>query len=117
MSRNMKIDYVELPASDFSSQEVFFQSVFDWSFTSYGNEYHAFAGGGLDGGFYKSEAKSLAADGAALVVFFAEDLEAAEEKIKAAGGEISTATFSFPGGRRFHFKDPHGNEYAVWTEV
>lgn len=116
MSNDQKIDYIELPAADFAAQQAFFESVFDWKFTSYGPEYHAFTDGQIDGGFYKSDMQSLASNGAALVIFYAIDLEAVETKVTSAGGVISTAVFDFPGGRRFHFTDPHGNEYAVWTD-
>jgi len=111
-----KIDYIELPAADFQKQQQFFEAVFDWSFTSYGPEYHAFTDGHIDGGFYKSKSTSLASTGAALVIFYALDLESVEAKVSSAGGTISTPVFDFPGGRRFHFIDPHGNEFAVWTD-
>lgn len=116
MPADKKVDYIELPASDFSAQQAFFETVFDWSFTSYGPEYHAFTDGKIDGGFYRSDAVSLASQGAALVIFYADDLSAVEAQVCKAGGEISTPVFEFPGGRRFHFTDPHGNEYAVWTD-
>lgn len=116
MPTDKKVDYIELPAADFAAQQAFFERVFSWSFTSYGPEYHAFTDGQIDGGFYKSDAVSLASKGSALVIFYASDLETIEKQVIDAGGEISTPTFKFPGGRRFHFKDPHGNEYAVWTD-
>lgn len=116
MPDDLKVDYIELPAADFAKQQEFFESVFDWTFTSYGPEYHAFTDDRIDGGFYKSNARSQASNGAALVIFYAADLEAVEAKVIAAGGVISTAVFDFPGGRRFHFNDPHGNEFAVWTD-
>lgn len=116
MPKDLKVDYIELPASDFSTQQAFFEHVFDWKFTSYGPEYHAFTDDHIDGGFYQSNAQSLAVNGAALVIFYALDLEAVEAKVIAAKGAISTPVFDFPGGRRFHFTDPHGNEYAVWTD-
>jgi len=116
MPTDKKIDYIELPASDFTAQEAFFKSVFNWSFTSYGPEYHAFTDGHLDGGFYQSSRVSKAENGASLVIFYALDLESVEQDVISAGGSISTPTFDFPGGRRFHFTDPHGNEFAVWTD-
>ncbi len=116
MPKDMKIDYLELPATDFDAQQAFFESVFGWSFTSYGPQYHAFTDGHIDGGFYQSEKVSLASNGACLVIFYAIDLEAVQSLVQKAGGIISTPTFDFPGGRRFHFNDPHGNEYAVWTD-
>lgn len=116
MPKDKKVDYIELPAADFTAQQTFFESVFDWKFTSYGPEYHAFTDDQIDGGFYKSNAQSLVSNGAALIIFYALDLEAVEAKVAAAGGVVSTSVFDFPGGRRFHFTDPHGNEYAVWTD-
>lgn len=114
-----KINYLELPASDLSAVKAFFETVFAWKFTDYGPEYSAFykAEAGLDGGFYQSALTSNAEQGAALVVFYSAALETTEAKICAAGGKISKPTFSFPGGRRFHFCDPCGNEYAVWSDV
>lgn len=116
MPTDMKIDYVELPAADFDAQQSFFEAVFHWSFTSYGEQYHAFTDGNIDGGFYKSDLISNSDAGAALVIFYAVDLAAVESKVVAAGGKIKTPVFDFPGGRRFHFTDPHGNEYAVWSD-
>lgn len=116
MPHDLKVDYIELPAADFASQQQFFETVFDWKFTSYGPGYHAFTDGRIDGGFYQSDAISLASNGASLVIFYALDLEAVEASVVAAGGVISTPVFDFPGGRRFHFTDPHGNEFAVWTD-
>jgi len=116
MPNNMSIDYIELPASDFSDVEAFYSKVFGWTFESYGPEYHAFKDGNLDGGFYKSTTVSSADAGAALVIFYATDLEAVQDAVVAAGGAIVKPIFSFPGGRRFQFTDPHGNELAVWTD-
>lgn len=116
MPADKRIDYIELPAIDFDAVEAFYRSVFGWTFQDYGPEYRAFNDGGLDGGFYKSDKRSAQADGAALVIFYAKDLEAVQRAIVAAGGRIVTDTFAFPGGRRFHFADPHGNELAVWTD-
>lgn len=116
MSKHEKIDYVEFPSNDLAATKVFFTAVFGWSFTDYGPEYTAFSNQGLDGGFFKSERVSSTTHGAALIVFYSETLEATQVKVEAAGGSIIKPTFSFPGGRRFHFTDPHGNEYAVWSD-
>jgi predicted enzyme related to lactoylglutathione lyase len=113
---DQKIDYIELPASDFDAVEAFYASAFHWSFTDFGSEYRAFSDEQLDGGFYKSELRSSTANGAALVILFAIDLEATQDKVVANGGSICREIFSFPGGRRFHFQDPHGNELAVWSD-
>lgn len=116
MPAHEKINYIELPAADIDAVKKFFSAAFDWTFTDYGPDYTAFSEQGLDGGFYRANLSSSIANGAALVVFYSTDLEATEKKIKAAGGDICRAIFSFPGGRRFHFTDPNGNEYAVWSD-
>lgn len=112
-----KINYLEIPAKDLAATKAFFTAVFDWQFTDYGPEYVAFdKTAGLDGGFYLSKEQATAATGSVLVVFNAEDLAATQAKIEVAGGVISQVVFEFPGGRRFHFLDPNGNEFAVWSE-
>src|SRR5258705_470749 len=110
---NHQIDYVELPATDLPATKEFYSSVFGWKFEDYGPEYASFFDGRLGGGFHtrgSAPAKGL------LLVIYAEDLGATEARIRAAGGLIVKDTFSFPGGRRFHFTDPNGNELAVWSE-
>ncbi len=105
------VDYVELAAPDFAPVKAFYGEVFGWEFTDYGPEYCGFEDGRLAGGFRKAEPR----EGTSLVVLFARDLEATEAAVKAAGGTISREIFSFPGGRRFHFRDPVGNDLAVWS--
>lgn len=117
MSSHHKINYVEFPARDFDRIKAFYQKAFNWQFTDYGADYIAFSGAGLDGGFFRSEHESLTVTGSALVVLYSEDLEGSEQTITEAGGAICQSIFSFPGGRRFHFKDPNGNELAVWSDV
>jgi len=112
----LHIHYVELPAEDLGAIKAFYGAAFGWTFVDYGPSYVAIENAGLDGGFYVSEARSTTATGGALVILYAADLEGAEARVKAAGGEIVRPTFSFPGGRRFHFADPHGNELAVWSD-
>ncbi|MEE9319201.1 MAG: VOC family protein [Granulosicoccus sp.] len=118
MPQNLKIDYIELPAADFTAIQDFYSNVFGWTFESWGDQYLAFNDGRLDGGFYKTgpELCSNTITGAALVIFYASDLEAVHEAVVKAGGTILKPTFDFPGGRRFQFADPHGNELAVWTD-
>ena len=117
MHQHEKIDYVEFPALDLAGTRQFFTSVFDWSFTDYGPDYIAFSNAGIDGGFYKANQHSSTEQGCALIVFYSKDLEATQQKIEQHGGHVVQPVFSFPGGRRFHFVDPNGNEYAVWTDV
>ena len=111
-----KINYVELPASDFEATRAFFGEVFGWTFKAWGEEYLAFHNAGLDGGFYRSKLQSTTANGAALVVFYSEKLEETQSKIEQAGGKIVLEIFDFPGGRRLHFSDPNGNEFSVWSD-
>ena len=115
MSSQLKLNYVEFPAYDIPATKTFFEKAFGWSFVDYGPDYTAFSDQGLDGGFYQSKLTSLAANGAALLVLKSDDLERTQTIVEVAGGIISTAIFSFPGGRRFHFIEPSGNEFAVWS--
>ena len=117
MNEHEKINYVEFPAKDIEKSKAFFSAVFGWSFVDYGPDYAAFSNEGLDGGFFKSDLSASTENGSALIVFYSKELEETLTKIKAAGGIIIKPIFSFPGGRRFHFGDPNGNEYAVWSDV
>jgi predicted enzyme related to lactoylglutathione lyase len=117
MNEHEKINYVEFPAKNIQATKDFFKKVFGWSFEDFGPDYTAFSAQGLDGGFFKSDLSSLTANGAALIVFYSENLETTEAKIENAGGMIIRPIFSFPGGRRFHFTEPSGNEFAVWSDV
>lgn len=117
MSQHEKINYVEFPAKDMSAAKAFFADVFAWQFIDYGPDYCDFSNAGISGGFYRSDKFSDTQNGSVLLVFFSEALEATQEKIIKAGGKITAKTFDFPGGRRFHFTDPNGNEFAVWSDV
>ena len=116
MSEHEKINYVEFPAKDINVAKLFFKSAFGWSFVDYGDEYTAFSDAGINGGFFKSDLSTLTANGSALVVLYSENLEETQLKIEHAGGSIIKPIFSFPGGHRFHFCDPNGNEFAVWSD-
>lgn len=111
-----KINYIEFPASDLEGTKAFFSNAFGWQFVDYGPDYAAIQGAGLDGGFYRSNLVARTETGSALVVLYSSDLEASQDKVEQAGGKIVRPIFSFPGGRRFQFSDPSGNEYAVWSE-
>ncbi len=115
-TKHEKINYVEFPAKDLEATKAFFTSVFGWSFEDYGPDYTAFLKEGLDGGFFRSEQASLTSNGGALIVFYSKELEETQAKIEAAGGTIIKPIFSFPGGRRFQFTEPSGNEFAVWSD-
>ena len=116
MPEHEKINYVEFPATDIEATKEFFGKAFGWSFTDYGPDYTAFSGEGLDGGFFKSGTIATTEMGSALIVFYSNDLEDTQKKIEQAGGHTIKPIFPFPGGRRFHFADPNGNEYAVWSD-
>jgi predicted enzyme related to lactoylglutathione lyase len=113
MSNDQRIDYVEFPTTDVPATRRFYTEAFGWQFTDYGPDYTSFVDGRLAGGFFK--AKSAGAR-SPLVVIFAEDLAKAEARVRQAGGTIVKPAYSFPGGRRFHFTDPSGNELAVWSD-
>ena len=112
MREDGKIDYVEFPALDLSPTKAFYERAFNWRFTDYGPGYAAM-NEGLDGGF---DADPGSRSAGPIIVLYANDLEAAHARVRAAGGVILKPIFSFPGGRRFHFRDPSGNELAVWSE-
>jgi uncharacterized protein len=113
MSNDKRIDYVEFPATDIAATKRFYTEAFGWKFTDYGPDYTSFEDGRLTGGFFKAPA---AGAGSPLIVIFATDLAAAEARVTGAGGKVIKPAFSFPGGRRFHFADPSGNELAVWSD-
>jgi uncharacterized protein len=117
MNEHEKINYVEFPAKDLPATKSFFQQAFGWVFEDFGPEYTAFSNQGIDGGFYHSEMESSTSNGAALIIFYSQELEATQAKIEQAGGAISKPIFAFPGGRRFHFTEPSGNEFAVWSDL
>lgn len=118
LNKSNTINYIEMPARDISKTKAFFESVFGWSFTDYGSDYMSFSHkeAGVDGGFYKLDKDMATANGSALIVLYSDDLALLEEKIVAFGGKVTVPVFSFPGGKRFHFTDPSGNEFAAWTE-
>ena len=111
MREDGKIDYIEQPGGDLKATKAFYEQAFGWKFQDWGDSYCAFHEG-LDGGF-GSDPDSVKTP---LVILYAHDLEAMEAKVRAAGGQIVREIMSFPGGRRFHFTDPAGNQLAVWSE-
>lgn len=114
MRKAGKIDYIELPGGELVSTKRFYADAFGWRFQDFGPTYAAFEDAGVDGGFQGDPAQAPAQP---LVILYTDDLEGAADKVVAAGGATSTPIFSFPGGRRFHFRDPAGNELAVWSET
>ena len=117
---NLQMDYIEFPATDIEATKRFYSQVFGWQFQDWGPSYTSFHDGRLGGGF-NGEAQPTGADGGAktrgvLVVIYAASLDEIYRKVKDSGGKIIRETFEFPGGKRFHFADPNGNELAVWSE-
>ena len=108
------IDYIEFAAPDLDAVKTFYAAAFGWKFTDYGPEYTGIqrAEGGEVGGIRKGTGSRLGP----LVILYSNDLEASVRAVTDAGGEIVTEPFEFPGGRRFHFTDPAGNELAVWSD-
>lgn len=110
---NVPINYIELKANDLETIKTFYQQAFGWTFTDYGPSYTAFSDSGVEGGFEKTEEEIT---NGALIVLYHKELEGIQKQIEEAGGRIVVPIFSFPGGRRFQFLDPSGNELAVWSE-
>ena len=107
----LAIDYVEFGSPDLAASRAFFEAAFGWSFTDYGPDYVAFDKAGISGGFAEAEDRV-----APLVILYADDLDAAEASVREAGGEVVVPQFDFPGGRRFHFREPGRNLLAVWSK-
>ena len=110
------INYIEFPLNKVAETKTFYQEVFGWEFTDWGPSYLSFSGAGIDGGF-NGESTVEATKPGVLVVLFADDLEATLVRVKESGAEIIAEIYDFPGGRRFHFMDPNGNELAIWSPL
>ena len=114
MNENDKrIDYIELPTVDIAEAKRFYGDVFGWEFVDYGPDYASFNDGRMNGGFRK---ESEVRRGGPLIVIYSINLEQIREKVKTARGTIVQDIFEFPGGCRFHFTDPSGNELAIWSD-
>lgn len=106
-----RLDYVELPATDIAATSAFYERAFGWSMTQFAPTYSATTSGDTDIGLQADESDRPMAP---LPVIQVKDLEAALAAVEGAGGQIVKPILPFPGGRRFHFRDPSGNELAVW---
>ena len=105
-----KIDYIEFPSSDRAATSAFLAAAFGWGIVSYGPDYDGLSDAGIDGGVDQAAEKVAAT----MAIIRTEDLDAAERRVLSAGGVITRPQFDFPGGRRFHFREPGGNEMAVY---
>jgi len=111
--QDRRVDYIEFQSTNIEATKKFYSDVFGWEFTDYGPDYVSFADGRLTGGFVLAPEVQA---GGALVVLYSTGLEKIKQQVMENGGKIARDIFEFPGGRRFHFTDPSGNELAVWSD-
>lgn len=116
MHHHHAIDYLELTVSDMSAAKRFYGDAFGWQFTDYGPDYAGIQRLGGDGEVGGLRLDANVTRGGALLVLYSTDLDVSMRAIRDAGGKVVVEPFEFPGGRRFHFTDPAGNELAVWSE-
>ncbi len=109
------VDYVEIPATDIDKTREFFEQLFGWKFQEWGPDYYSFNDGRLDGGLRRSDEAAPASG--VLLVFFSQNLERDYDRVTELGATISQEIFEFPGGRRFHFVEPAGTEFAIWAST
>jgi len=115
MNKHHTINYIELPSTDLTATKDFYSTLFGWSFTDWGPTYSSFDGAGVSGGFDSTGEAKPTKEGTK-VILYSQVLEKSRDAIKEYGGEITKDIYSFPGGRRFYFLDPSGNELALWSE-
>jgi predicted enzyme related to lactoylglutathione lyase len=108
------IDYIEIAVTDIEAAKAFYASAFGWSLVDYGPEYAGIQGEGKEVGGLRLDTEVRA--GGPLVILYSENLEASVDAVTAAGGKVVAPIYAFPGGRRFNFADPAGNELAVWSD-
>lgn len=116
MGKENHIDYIEFPAQgreELGRARDFYSGVFGWKYQAWGDDYADTKDSGLGSGINADPAHRTARP---LAVIYVSDLTAVLKKVRAAGGSVTKEIFSFPGGRRFHFVDPAGNELAVWSD-
>ena len=112
--KHHQIDYIEFTVTDLIQAKNFYESAFGWKFNDYGPEYAGIQKeSGEIGGMRQG---AVISSGGPLVILYSNDLKASLMKVKSSGGTITKDIFSFPGGKRFHFQDPSGNELAVWSD-
>ncbi len=111
--RDLGIQYVEFAVGDVPAAKRFYGEAFGWTFQDYGPTYASFSNAAVDGGFNGETPEQV---GRPLIILYAANLEDAQRRVERAGGHIVKPIFSFPGGRRFHFTDPAGNELAIWSD-
>lgn len=115
MSKLDRLDYIEFAATDMAAMKSFYAALFGWEFIDFGDQYTSFQLGHVDGGFDASRKPAEPGTGT-LIVFYANDIDAMEARVRELGAKLTVELFDFPGGRRFQFLDPSGNELAIWTD-
>jgi len=113
MNKEGRIDYIEIPVTDLIKTREFFAALYGWEFQEWGPDYFSFNDGRLEGGLRRAEEPAPAIG--VLIVFYSTDLERDAARVEELGATISQPIFEFPGGRRFHFVDPAGTEFAMWS--
>jgi predicted enzyme related to lactoylglutathione lyase len=106
-----RINFIELPARNIGAAKSFYADAFGWAMTDYGPTYSCTLTGDVDLGL---QADGTSATAGPMAVIAVDDLEGTLAAVQKAGGTITKPIFGFPGGRRFHFRDPNGNELAAW---
>ncbi|WNO52466.1 VOC family protein [Stakelama saccharophila] len=109
-----RLNYLELPVRDVARLKQFYEQAFGWSLSQFGPDYAATTSDDVEIGL-NGDADEWTAQ--LLPVIEVDDIDSAVEQVTRAGGTVSRPIFAFPGGRRFHFRDPHGHELAVWTKA
>ena len=110
------LDYIEFPVTDLDAAKHFYTAAFGWQFNDYGPAYAGIRGSGGEVGGLRLDAAARA-PGGPLVLLYSDDLDRSATAVAAAGGTVTQGPYAFPGGRRFHFTDPSGNELGVWAEA
>jgi predicted enzyme related to lactoylglutathione lyase len=115
--RHHTIDYIELTVTDLAEAKRFYAEAFGWEFNDYGPSYVGIRGGDGEVGGLRLDQEARPAGGGPLVLLYSADLDQSVEAVRKAGGEVVNGPYGFPGGRRFHFTDPSGNELGAWAEA
>ncbi|SNS93074.1 VOC family protein [Rhodococcoides kyotonense] len=110
-----RLNYVELSVTDLSAAQAFYSAAFGWRFNEYGPEYAGVIGADGDEVGGLAQVSEAASAGGPLVLLYSDDLDASVAAVTSAGGSVVNGPYPFPGGRRFHFTDPSGNELGVWA--
>ena len=115
MTTHHSIDYIELGGDDVAAAKAFYAAAFGWTFNDYGPEYAGIRAADRDGEVGGINGARVAGSGGPLVLIYSDDLPASERAVRDAGGTITSGPYEYPGGSRFEFTDPSGNELGVFA--